>query len=297
VYAAQQPRPAHPPGRFPFDPVWIDITDVDLDLDPINTAFSYDPPADDRYYVVIGVGESGDEGPSGHHVAAATNDEDGDGLSDISDPCPDQPLNECFGLVAHDETASWPLRINTDSTSTDACSGLKADCRGRLWVADFGVDDHGSGYNVAEAPFTCDLPNGCPVDASGLFGCTDGSTEEIFRCEHWDEEDAPELRYTFDVPDGRYLVNLLFMNAYSGTTEPGSRVFSVAINDEVPPQLASFDQVVAAGGVCDPYDAACRGVNRAALVTVLEGNGLQIEFQGEVQRPAIKGIEVLREGP
>ena len=219
-------------------------------------------------------------------------DADGDGMGDPCDPCVGQALNECFGPAALDDTALVDIRINTDSTSSDACSGPKVDCRGEPWVADFGAPESTSGYNEAEEPFACDLPNGCPVDATSAFGCTDAQTEELFRCEHREPAGGPGLTYSFDVPDGDYLVNLLLMNADVTTEAPGSRVFSARVNGETPVQMASVDSVDLAG-TCDPQSAPCLPTIRSAMVTASGGGGLVIEFLGEIDQPAIQGIEVL----
>jgi hypothetical protein len=220
-------------------------------------------------------------------------DADNDGLGDPCDPCPGETLNSCFGPVAVDNTALVDIRINTDSTSSDACNGPKTDCRGRTWIADFGAPESTSGYNVAGDPITCDLDEGCPVDATGVFSCSDTATEELFRCGHQDPLAPPDLAYAFDVPDGDYLVNLLFMNASTATESAGERVFSVAIDGVVPVQLAQFDPVVAAGGACDPSTASCLPVNRSTVVEVSGGTGLTLEFLEEVDRPLLMGVEVL----
>jgi hypothetical protein len=107
----------------------------------------------------------------------------------------------------------------------------------------------------------------------------------MFQCEHFDPAvAAPELLYDFDVPDGSYLVNLLFMNSFLGTQTAGSRYFDVNIEGAV--ALTEFDQVEVAGGSLP--------LVRAIPVEVADGNGLQIELlHGSLQNPAIKGIEVL----
>jgi hypothetical protein len=222
------------------------------------------------------------------------NDPDNDGLGGVCDPCPSQALNDCCGPVAvHDAggvngTFPGPLdvRLNTN-VSAAGCSGAKTDCRGAAWNADFA-------YNVAASASTCNLANGCPVDSTGLFGCTDAATEDLFKCEHWDAAAAPELLYTFDVPNGPYVVNLLFMNSFSGSALPGQRVFDAAIEGQL--VLEDFDQVLAAGGVCDPNVSPCLPVNRAFRADVADGT-LDIELlHGLIENTAIKGIEVLQCG-
>src|SRR5581483_4656719 len=208
-------------------------------------------------------------------------DTDCDGLLDGVDPCPNDALNACFGTIAVDRATGKDVRLNANLGSAP-CTGPRTDCRGLVWNADF---DSNTGSSAG-----CDLGGGCPVDATGVFGCTDVQTEEIFKCEHYDDLSPPEMQYSFDVPNGTYIVNLLFMNSYSQTPTVGSRIFSVAIEGTVPPQLDHFDQVAAAGGSEIP-------VVRAAIATVSDGNGLQIQFQHNgTENPAIKGIEVMRQG-
>lgn len=223
-------------------------------------------------------------------------DHDNDGLT-ASDPCPTQPLNECFGPVAVDDGSQRRIRINTDSVSTSAaaCGGSKTDCRGKLWIEDYGMPGFVTGYNQALDAEVCSLPNNCDTDATNVFGCTDAQTEHLFQCGHWDPAGGAELEYFFDLPEGAYLVNLLFMNTFAQTANPGDRVFSVQLNGTIPPQLLDFDQVAAAGGKCDPLVAPCTPVVRSALVNVAGSGGLRIRFLGNVARPAIKGIEVLRQ--
>jgi|GEM_PF-464919 len=205
-------------------------------------------------------------------------DGDNDGIGDGVDPCPTDPLNRCVGPVATDATTTQEIRINA-STGAHTCAGTKVDCNGDTWNADFG-------YNQAADSFECDLAGGCPVDTTAILGCTDAASEDLFQCEHWDAATAPELLYSFDVPDGDYVVNLLFMNAFTGSANPGDRFFDIVIEGIT--EYAGFDQVAAAGGSGIP-------VVRSAEVSVSDGNGLQIELQHvpNGENPAIKGIEVL----
>lgn len=206
-------------------------------------------------------------------------DTDNDGLDDLVDPCISDARNQCAGQVAVDNTTLTEVRLNAN-VSAEACSGVKVDCNGDTWAADFG-------YSSAASPNACDLAGGCPVDATALFGCTGSATGDLFRCEHWDDAALPELSYSFDVFDGDYVVNLYFMNSYSGTTMVGDRTFDITIEGVL--EYDDFDQVAAAGGSGIP-------VVRSALVSVSDGNGLQIEFGHEVQNPAVKAIEVLFQG-
>ncbi|TFH23626.1 MAG: hypothetical protein E4H03_05725, partial [Myxococcales bacterium] len=214
---------------------------------------------------------------------AAAGDPDNDGLDGPTDPCPLDPRNLCYGPLAVDGTTSNEIRLNANVSGAE-CSGTKVDCNGQTWLADFGF---GLGGNAS----TCNLGGGgegCVISGiSTIFGCDDEETEDMFQCERWDPVAVPEMIYDFDVANGNYVVNLLFANAFTGTAAAGQRVFDIAIEGAV--VYAGFDQVVAAGG-------SGIAVVRSAVVSVSDGNGLQIELLHGVENPAIKAIEVLSEG-
>ena len=219
---------------------------------------------------------------------AQAQDADLDGLLDAVDPCPSEPRNLCFGPVAVDSFTQNAIRLNASESSAGDCSGAKTDCNGDVWLADFG-------YNQPGNAFACDLDGGgegCVISGiPALFGCDSESTEDLFQCEHWDPPDAPspelELSYAFGVPDGDYVVNLFFGNVYTGTTQPGDRVFDIIVNGSV--VYDDFDQVAAAGG-------SGIALVRSAQVTVSGGAGLTIVFNHVIENPALKAIEVLVDG-
>jgi hypothetical protein len=210
-------------------------------------------------------------------------DADNDGLADAVDPCESDARNLCVGEVAVDGTTGLAIRLNANLSAAE-CSGAKTDCNGDIWAADFG-------YNQAPKASACNLGGGgegCVIAGIvDIFGCEDESTEDLFQCEHSDATAQPELAYDFDVPDGRYVVNLFFANTYDGTTAEGSRTFDILINGEI--VADDFDQVAAAGG-------SGIAVVRSADVSVANGDGLTIELVHGIENPAIKAIEVLRFG-
>ena len=205
------------------------------------------------------------------------NDTDNDGLPNVDDPCPTEPRNLCVGAVAVDGVTGDDIRLNAGVSGAMAC-GAKVDCNGDTWNADFG-------YNQAASATSC-TDGGCPIsNVSAIFGCTDEPTQDLFRCEHWDAAAAPELEYSFDVPDGTYVVNLFFANTFPGTSTVGSRTIDIIVEGEV--AYAAFDQIAAAGGLTQA------AVVRSAMVAVEDGNGLQLSLGHVVENPSIKAIEVL----
>ena len=172
------------------------------------------------------------------------------------------------------------VRINTNVSSAE-CAGSKIDCTGTLWVADFG-------YNQSAKGSSCNLNGGgesCVLSGIvELFGCQDETTEDLFQCEHSDRKPSPDLIYSFNVPDGLYVLNLFFASTYDGSTMVGDRVFDIYAEGVL--EYAAFDQVAAAG-------ASERVVVRSMVVTVADGNGLQFHMERISQSPALKAIELL----
>jgi hypothetical protein len=208
----------------------------------------------------------------------AGDDTDNDGLANVDDPCPTSARNLCAGPVAVDGTTLSEIRLNAGVDGGPTC-GARIDCNGDEWNADFG-------YNVVLESTSCTAAGGCPISGvEALFGCTDEATQDLFRCEHWDDVPLPELEYSFDLADGTYVVNLFFANTYVFTTLPGSRTMDISIEGEV--VYGAFDQVATAGG------ATQTAVVRSAVVAVSDGNGLQISFGHVLENPAVKAIEVL----
>jgi hypothetical protein len=215
-------------------------------------------------------------------VTLPPGDDDNDGLQNADDPCPAEALNRCAGTVVEDIDTGRLVRLNAINPNdvNFPCRGQRIDCNGDVWEADYA-------YNHQSAAFQCDLPGDTCDTLLGItevFGCQDENTADIFRCEHFGSPNLSDLAYSFNVPNGTYIVNLLFGNVYRHTVTVGSRLFDVAIESQV--VLDDFDQVAAAG-------ASGKLVNRAIIVDVTDGDGLQIEFIRDVQNPAIKGIEVL----
>jgi hypothetical protein len=212
--------------------------------------------------------------------AAHAQDADNDGLSDLTDPCPAETRNLCFGPVAVDLNTALPIRLNAGAKVNVQCAGRRVDCNGFVWNREFGFNQFGK-------TGVCDLAGGeelCVISGiTDIFGCEDDATEDIFQCEHFDRLPLPELSYSFAVPNGQYLANLYFANTFENTALPGQRLFDVLVEGAV--VYDDFDQVVAAGG-------SGIVIIRSALATVSDGT-LDIAFTHVVENPAVKAIEVL----
>ena len=194
--------------------------------------------------------------------AQVTEDADNDGLGNAADPCPSDPRNLCYGLVAVDQTTGKEIRINAGAKKNVECSGPRVDCNGHLWNADFA-------YNVSGKTGVCNLEGAgeaCTIaGVADIFGCDSDSTQDLFRCEHFDRAIAPELTYTFAVENGEYLVNLLFANTFVTTVDPDARLFDIVVDGAV--AYPAFDQVSRPAAAASPWSARRSSTSATASST------------------------------
>ena len=204
-------------------------------------------------------------------------DIDNDGIADRDDPCPTDPRNLCFGMVATDLFTRQPIRINA-GIEPAACAGARRDCSGRVWNADFNYID-------AASSTPCDLVggSGCVIDGvEALFGCNDENTQDLLRCDH-PAGDAAAVRYIFLLPAGDYLVNLFFATTSPPDPAAAPLVFDVLVQGQVAHE--AFDPAASAG-------ANATAVVRSTMTHVADGL-LLIELRRDSGNPALRAIEVL----
>lgn len=106
---------------------------------------------------------------------------------------------------------------------------------------------------------------------------------EIFAAERWDPSSAPEMEWDFPVEAGVPLeVRLYFANGYSGTSQPGQRVFDVNLEGET--VLDNYDIAADVGhstGTMKPFD-------------IISDGNVDIDFAHVIENPLINGIEIVR---
>ncbi|MGD1910657.1 MAG: malectin domain-containing carbohydrate-binding protein [Rivularia sp. (in: cyanobacteria)] len=112
--------------------------------------------------------------------------------------------------------------------------------------------------------------------------------DAIFNTERWDQPGGSEMEWAFDVPlAGMYEVRLYMGNGFSGTNDPGERIFDVAIEGEILPNLDDIDLVSQFGNEV--------GGVISNTVTVSDGT-LNIEFIHDIENPLINGMEIVQLG-
>ncbi|WP_082591062.1 PKD domain-containing protein [Sediminicola sp. YIK13] len=109
----------------------------------------------------------------------------------------------------------------------------------------------------------------------------------IFQTERSDNlAGTPNMAYSFPVQEsGKYEIRLYFGNGWSGTSQPGERIFDVSIEGIIFPKLNNLD-------LSGTYGHQV-GTVIAHIVNVTDGS-IDIEFLHDVvQNPIIRGIEIL----
>ncbi|MEM8828032.1 MAG: malectin domain-containing carbohydrate-binding protein [Cyanobacteria bacterium P01_G01_bin.19] len=110
--------------------------------------------------------------------------------------------------------------------------------------------------------------------------------DTIYDTERWDQPGGSEMQWAFDVPEeGLYEVRLYMGNGFSGTNDPGERIFDVAIEGSVPDSLNDID-------LSEQFGHQIGGV---IINTVMVSDGtLNLEFVHSVENPLINGIEIVQ---
>jgi YD repeat-containing protein len=159
-----------------------------------------------------------------------------------------------FGTPVVGQTFT-PIRVNVGG-------GDYTDSLGKLWIAD-------TGYNDGTVGTT-----GTPI-----AGTNDPALYQSLR---WDSEPAPELQYSFTVPNGTYRVNLLFAETFPPTYVIGARRFSVQMEGAT--VLPNIDVFAEAG--------AATALIKSATIAVTDGQ-LDIMFIHGVENPFVNAIEII----
>jgi hypothetical protein len=103
-----------------------------------------------------------------------------------------------------------------------------------------------------------------------------------------ERSDAPRgeaVTYSFPAPKGQYDVRLYLGDGFQGTSDPGDRIFSVQIEDSIPPALKDID-------LTDRFGHRVGGMI-SQEVEVLDSALEVVLLHGESQNPLINGIEIL----
>ncbi len=107
----------------------------------------------------------------------------------------------------------------------------------------------------------------------------------IFSQERNDGPAGAEMRYTVPLANGNYIINLYMGDGFSGTSQIGSRIFDIVIENQL--VYNNLDLMVQFGFLA--------GGLLSFPVSVADGQ-LTIEFLHEVENPLVNAIEILSAG-
>jgi len=175
-------------------------------------------------------------------------------------------------------------RVNAGGATLTAIDG------GQDWISDIGATLAANGFEVNPEtntafgpPSAWDPAVGTEIQGTTPFG--------IFDWERWDIDDPePDINmtYTFNVGEpGDYKLRLYFRDTYSGTAQPGQRVFNVLVEGNLLPETTNIDI------------SANPGPDLATVIEVdvtIADTDLLVEFVRNQQSPLISGIEILKGG-
>ncbi|GAB4398930.1 MAG: hypothetical protein OHK0053_18310 [Microscillaceae bacterium] len=195
------------------------------------------------------------------------------------------PITVLFNWTVNEAIASGEIlyRVNAGgATITDATKNWEAD-QSNGGANNTAVNGTPSPYLQLNGITGEDLTYGVNLATlAPAFVNNTGYPNALFAVERYNTLPVPNnMQWNFPVPNGSYLVKLLFAEIWTGAQETGIRVFDVNIEGQT--VLNDLDQT------------AKYGWNTAAVetftVTVTDGN-LDIDFIQIVQNPVIKGIEI-----
>ncbi|SFR48349.1 PKD repeat-containing protein [Robiginitalea myxolifaciens] len=109
---------------------------------------------------------------------------------------------------------------------------------------------------------------------------------EVFATERYDNiPGAPNLSYSFPVSQpGNYEVRLYVGNSFSGTSDPGQRIFDVTLEGAALPLLTDLDLSATYGHET--------GTVISHIINITDGD-IDISFLHQVENPLINAIEIL----
>ncbi len=121
-------------------------------------------------------------------------------------------------------------------------------------------------------------------DASVDFNTTPTA---VFETDRYDlKGGAPNITYSFPVSAGQYEVRIYMGNYYSGTSEIGTRIFNITLEDLVFPEFTNIDLIALFGQQ--------HGGVVSKILEVIDGQ-LDISLEhGAIENPVINGIEIIK---
>ncbi|MEO7599996.1 MAG: malectin [Opitutus sp.] len=155
-------------------------------------------------------------------------------------------------VAAESVPTKLPIRIKTGVTAP------LTDETGTVWLADQGFAD------------------GETIDRSGTK-IANTKTPSVYGAERYSMS-----KFSYAVPNGKYVVKLHFAETYEGITAAGERVFGFNVEGR---EFNDFDVFAKAGGALKAYVET--------VEVEVTDEKLDITFTSKTENPEINGIEII----
>ncbi|MFC5970387.1 malectin domain-containing carbohydrate-binding protein [Halomarina salina] len=159
---------------------------------------------------------------------------------------------------------------------------LAATDDGPVWSAD--TSGSPSPYLVAGGS----IPGGLPYAVGGVDASVSSDTPTaVFGTERYDPDSGDEMLWSFSAQSGTtYEARLYFHDGYSGTSDPGDRVFDVSVEGQQ--VLTDFDPIVA-------YGDNTGGMESFTVTPTDDSVDVEL-LHGLAENPQINAIEIVAVG-
>ncbi|MBZ9728631.1 putative Ig domain-containing protein [Salegentibacter sp. JZCK2] len=204
---------------------------------------------------------------------------------------PDSPAVSEITIRATDADANFVEQSFMVSLSEAVLVLYRVNSGGSAIAAIDGELDWGGDTSGANSPYlsVAGSNNTASFGMTGYTSEVDQNTTpvSIFDTERYDDKSgAPNMTYTFPVSEpGNYEVRLYMGNGYSGTSEPGTRIFDVAIEGVIYSGLNDLDLSGTFGHQI--------GAVVTQTVEVIDGAIDIVFLHGSIENPLVNGIEIL----
>ncbi|WP_020568721.1 malectin domain-containing carbohydrate-binding protein [Neolewinella persica] len=189
-----------------------------------------------------------------------------------------QFVEQTFTVNVNDEPVPV-LRIRANGATIAATDAPNPDWIGLTGAGAKSGSFNGLTYNLNVSSVSAQSSTGRDASLPAYV------PQDIFVGERYDIDEAPEMEWTFGLPNGNYLVRVYMANGFNGTNQVGDRVFDIFLEGQLVED--NLDLV-------DTYGHKTGGMKEYA-VTLVDGT-LNLSFGHVVENPVFNGIEILAAG-
>jgi len=187
-------------------------------------------------------------------------------------------VEQTFIVTVSDEPVPI-IRIRANGPAITATDAPNPD-----WLATGGANAQNGSFNGID--WTVNTGNSSTHNISGRDGSVPAYVpQSLFAQERWDPAAAPALEWTFDLPNGNYIIRWYAGNGFAGTSAAGARVYDIFVEG----QLVQDDL-----DLSDTFGHQVGGM--LEFPVALTDGTLNVSVASVVENPTMNGIEILAVG-